>query len=142
VEEISLFTTNLRTPDNKTVIIPNSSITNASITNFSARPNRRLDLVVGVSYADDLKTVKAVLEGILQEDPRVLRDPAPTVGVLALGESSVDWAVRPWVATVNYWDVHFDLHQKIKERFDEAGIEIPFPQRVVHHRKDLASAVE
>ncbi|MDW7711786.1 MAG: mechanosensitive ion channel [Deferrisomatales bacterium] len=132
VEEIELFTTKLRTPDNKQIIIPNNQITNGNITNFSAKDTRRVDLVVGVSYGDDLGKVKAVLEDILKKDQRVLADPEPTIGVLQLGESSIDFAVRPWVASGDYWPTLFDLNRTIKERFDAEGIAIPFPQRDVH----------
>lgn len=132
VEEIQLFTTRLRTPDNKVIIIPNAQITADSITNFSARDTRRLDMVFGVSYSDDLDKVKRVINEVLAEETRLLDDPAPMVGVLNLGESSVDLAVRPWVSSADYWGVYFDLHEAMKKRFDREGISIPFPQRDVH----------
>lgn len=132
VEEIEIFTTKLRTPDNKQIIIPNNQITNGNITNFSAKDTRRVDLVVGVSYSDDLNKVKAVLEDILNQDERILPEPAPTIGVLQLGESSIDFAVRPWVKSGDYWPTFFDLNKTIKERFDAEDISIPFPQRDVH----------
>ncbi|WP_429885303.1 mechanosensitive ion channel family protein [Geoalkalibacter halelectricus] len=132
VEEIEIFTTKMRTPDNKQIIIPNNQITNGNITNFSAKDTRRVDLVVGVSYGDDLNKVKAVLEDILSRDERILADPKPTIGVLQLGESSIDFAVRPWVNSSDYWPTLFDLNKTIKERFDAEGICIPFPQRDVH----------
>lgn len=132
VEEISIFTTQMRTGDNKTIIIPNAGITGGNITNFSTKETRRIDLTIGVSYGDDLKKVKAVLEDILSKEDRILRDPAWTIGVTALGESSVDFAVRPWVNAADYWGVYFHLLQTIKERFDEEGISIPFPQRDIH----------
>lgn len=143
VEEIALFTTQLKTPDNKAIIVPNAQITGGTITNFSAKPTRRIDLVIGVSYSDDLKQVKAVLNDMLSSDERILKDPEPTVGVVSLGESSVDFAVRPWVNASDYWAVYFDLLQGIKERFDAEGISIPFPQRDLHVIKsdaDLAAS--
>ncbi len=132
VEEIEIFTTKLRTTDNKLVIIPNNQITNGNIINYSAKDTRRIDMVIGVSYSDDLAKVKSVLAGILASDARILPEPAPTIGVMTLGDSSIDFAVRPWVKTSDYWPTLFDLNQKIKETFDQQGISIPFPQRDVH----------
>lgn len=132
VEEIRLFTTRLKSPDNKTIFVPNAKITADTITNFSAKETRRVDLVIGVSYSDDLEKVKSVLEKILDSDERVLKDPAPTIGVLELADSSVNFAVRPWVKTPDYWNYYFDTVQKIKQDFDTEGITIPFPQRDVH----------
>jgi small conductance mechanosensitive channel len=132
VEEIQLFTTRMRTPDNKTVIIPNAQITAGTITNFSARDTRRLDLVFGVSYGDDLDQVKRVINEVLAAEKRLLADPAPLVGLLELGDSSVKFAVRPWVKSSEYWPVFFDLQEAMKKRFDREGISIPFPQRDVH----------
>jgi small conductance mechanosensitive channel len=132
VEEISIFTTHFKSPDNKTIIIPNAKITGDNIINYSAKDSRRLDLVFGVSYNDDLQKVKAVLYDILKNDDRILKDPAPTIGVLELADSSVNFAVRPWVRTGDYWTLFFDLKEKIKERFDAEGISIPFPQQDVH----------
>ena len=132
VEEVTLFTTSMRTPDNKAIIIPNAAITSGSITNFSAKPTRRVDLVYGVSYSDDLKKVKEVIWDVLNADERILKDPAPTVGLLELADSSVNFAVRPWVNASDYWGVYFDLNEAIKLRFDKEGISIPFPQHDVH----------
>lgn len=132
VEEIQLFTTKMRTPDNKTIIIPNAQITAGTITNFSARDTRRLDLVFGVSYGDDLDKVKRVIREVLANETRLLPEPEPLVGVLSLGDSSVNFAVRPWVKSSEYWPVFFDLQEAMKKRFDEEGISIPFPQRDVH----------
>lgn len=132
VEELNIFDTRLRTPDNKVIYVPNGAITSGPITNFSAREERRMDLVVGVSYDDDLRQVKSVLEDILNSDERVLKDPAYTVGVLEMADSSVNFAVRPWVKTAQYWDVFFDLNMAIKLRLDQEGITIPFPQQDVH----------
>jgi small conductance mechanosensitive channel len=132
VEGLSIFTTELKTPDNKKVIVPNAKITSDNIVNYSAKDQRRIDIVAGVSYRDDLDKVRQVLKGILDEDERILKDPAPTIGVLALADSSINFAVRPWVKTGDYWAVYFDTHEKIKKRFDAEGISIPFPQRDVH----------
>ncbi|NLC71703.1 MAG: mechanosensitive ion channel [Desulfuromonadaceae bacterium] len=132
VEEIEIFTTKMKTPDNRVIIVPNAKLSGDNITNYSAKPQRRLDLIIGVGYHDDLRKVKEVLKQLVDEDPRILRDPEPLVAVLELADSSVNLVVRPWVATGNYWDVHFDLTQKIKERFDLEGITIPFPQRDIH----------
>lgn len=132
VEEVQLFTTTLKTPDNKTVIIPNAQVTAGTITNYSARDTRRLDMVFGVGYGDDLDHVKRVITQVLAEEPRLLKDPEPVVAVLNLGESSVDFAVRPWVNSADYWGVFFDLQEKMKKRFDQEGISIPFPQRDLH----------
>lgn len=132
VEEIQLFTTKMRTPDNKTIIIPNAQVTADTITNYSARDTRRLDLVFGVSYTDDLDKVKRVIGEVLADEPRLLKDPEPLVGLLELGDSSVNFAVRPWVNSGEYWPVFFDLQEAMKKRFDKEGISIPFPQRDVH----------
>ena len=132
VEEMSIFTTVLKSPDNKVIIVPNAKITGDNIVNYSAEDTRRLDLVFGVSYKDDLKKVKEVLNDILKNDNRILKDPAPTVAVLELSDSSVNFAVRPWVPTGEYWNLFFDLKEKIKERFDAENISIPFPQHDVH----------
>lgn len=139
VEEISLFTTQMRTPDNKTIILPNAGVTGGNITNFSAKETRRVDLVIGVSYQDDLQKVKEVLADILDKDERVLKDPEWTIGVVALADSSIDFAVRPWVKAADYWGVYFDTLQAVKERFDQEGISIPFPQRDIHVYRDPSS---
>ena len=132
VEEISIFTTVLKSPDNRKIIVPNAKMTGDNIVNYSAKEQRRIDIVAGVSYGDDLDKVRRVLEQILAEDARILKDPAPTIGVLALADSSINFAVRPWVKTGDYWPVYFDTQEKIKKRFDAEGISIPFPQRDVH----------
>lgn len=132
VEAIQIFTTTLRTGDNKTIIVPNGQITSGTIVNYSAKDTRRVDMVVGVSYGDDLDKVRRVLDAVLKEDDRILADPEPTIGVLQLADSSVNFAVRPWVKTADYWPVYFDLHEKVKKRFDEEGISIPFPQQDVY----------
>lgn len=132
VEEIGIFNTEMRSPDNKKVIVPNSKITGDNIVNYTAKGMRRVDMVAGVSYSDDLDKVRKVLEEILAADERILKDPKPTIGVLELGDSSVNFAVRPWVNTDDYWDVFFATQEKIKKGFDAAGIAIPFPQRDIH----------
>ncbi len=132
VHGLHLFTTRLQTPDNKTIFVPNGKLMNDNITNFSRQPNRRLDLVIGISYSSDIGRAKDLLREILAEDPRVLPEPAPRIGVLALADSSVNLAVRPWARQEDYWDLYFDLLEKIKLTFDSAGIVIPFPQRDVH----------
>ena len=132
VTEIGIFNTELKTGDNKKVIVHNSAITGGNITNFSANDTRRIDLVVGVGYGDDLKKVRTVLEGILADESRVLSDPEPTIGVVELADSSVNFVFRPWVNTADYWDVLFALQEEIKTRFDKEGISIPFPQQDVH----------
>lgn len=132
VEEINIFTTHLRTPDNKAVIVPNGQVTDGNITNFTAKQTRRMDMVWGVHYDADLKKAKEVFETALKEDPGVLEEPAITVGILEFADSSINFAVRPWVKTAEYWDVFFRLNEDIKRRLDEAGIVIPYPQRDVH----------
>jgi len=132
IEAIRIFNTTLKTPDNKIVIVPNSKITGDSIVNYSAQEQRRVDLVFGIGYGDDLKKAKQILERILSEDPRVLKDPAPVVAVSELGDSSVNFVVRPWVKTSDYWNTYFDITEKVKLTFDREGISIPFPQRDVH----------
>jgi small conductance mechanosensitive channel len=132
VEEITLLTTNMKTPDNKVIIVPNGQIMGGAITNFSAKDTRRVDMVFGCSYVDDLKKVRSVIEDILNNDERILKDPAYTIGLLELGDSSVNFAVRPWVNAADYWNVFFETQEKVKVRFDEEGISIPFPQRDVH----------
>ncbi len=132
VEEIHIFSTMMRTPDNIDIIVPNSSITNGNITNYSSKPTRRIDLVVGCAYSDDLVAVKRFLEGLLANEPRILREPAPIVAVGDLGDHSVNFVVRPWVINSNYWAVRWDLTERIKLGFDEHGFSIPFPQRELH----------
>lgn len=132
VEDISIFTTSFRTPDNRQVIVPNDAITSSIITNVSAKPERRVDLKIGVGYSDDLSKVKKVLTKIIESEERILKDKDVTIAVAELGDSSVNLVVRPWVKTSDYWDVYFDLTEKIKITFDKEGISIPFPQRDLH----------
>ena len=132
VEEIRIFNTILRTFDNRKIIVPNSRVTADNITNYSAKETRRIDLEFSIGYGDDLKLTRSILERIVKADGRILKDPAPEIGVLKLGESSVDFFVRPWVKASDYWPVKCDLLEKVKLTFDDEGISIPFPQRDVH----------
>jgi len=136
VEEIHIFSTTFRTGDNKTVIIPNGSVTNSTITNYSTKPIRRIDLIIGVSYDADLAKTKEILKTITSEHPLVLNDHAITIGVSELADNSVNLVARPWVKTENYWPVHFDLLENIKVALDQAGIEIPYPQLSLHVNKE------
>ncbi len=135
VESIQIFQTVLTTPDNKMVVVPNGGVIGSPITNYSRHATRRIDHVIGVSYGADLKKTKDVITKILEADERILKSPAPTVGVVALADSSVNFVVRPWVKTADYWDVYFDSLQAIKEGLDAESIEIPFPQMDVHLNK-------
>jgi small conductance mechanosensitive channel len=132
VEEIMIFSTILVTLDNKTVTIPNSQVTGSPIVNYTQRGLVRLDMVFGIGYGDDLAKAKAVLEDILVNEERVATDPAPLVAVDALADSSVNFAVRPFVDPEDYWGVYFAITEQVKLRFDAEGISIPFPQRDVH----------
>jgi len=132
VDSISIFTTTLTTPDNKEVIVPNGSILSNNIVNFSARDTRRVDMVFGIGYDDDIKKAKELLEQIVAADERVLKDPAPVVALGELADSSVNFLVRPWVNASDYWGVLWDTTETVKLKFDEAGISIPYPQMDVH----------
>jgi len=140
VETLNVFSTQLKTGDNKTVYVPNGKLIGDNIINYSTKPTRRIDMVVGVSYDADLSHVKKVLEDILAKESRILQDPAPTIGVLELADNSVNFAFRPWVNAADYWGVHFDLHAAVKTRFDEENIGIPYPQRDVHLYQQEAAA--
>jgi small conductance mechanosensitive channel len=132
VTEIKIFSTILTTPDNKVVIVPNSQIGAGPITNFSAMDTRRVDLVFGVGYDDDLKVARKVLTDICEKHPLVLDDPATNIFVMNLGDSSVDFACRPWVKSVDYWTVYGDLTEQAKVELEAAGCSIPYPQRDMH----------
>lgn len=132
VEQVQILTTVLKTGDNKQVIVPNSQIMNSVITNYSANDTRRVDMVIGVSYSDDLDKVRSTIQELVAADQRILAEPACTIAVSALADSSVNFVVRPWVKTPDYWGVMFDLTEAIKKRFDKEGISFPFPQRDVH----------
>jgi small conductance mechanosensitive channel len=135
VTDINLFSTIITPVDKRTVIIPNSSIIGGNITNFSNRDTRRVDHIFGIGYDDDLKLAKETLLDIVHNDPRVLREPAPFVAVNELADSSVNFVVRAWTKTEDYWDVHFDMLENVKITFDEKGISIPYPQMDVHTDK-------
>ncbi len=139
VEKITLFNTELKTPDNKAIIVPNSNILGNNIINYSAKDTRRIDLTIGIGYNDNIKLAKETLYEILSSDSRILKEPAPIVAVSELADSSVNFAVRPWVKSSDYWDVYFDLLEKIKLTFDEKGIGIPYPQMDIHVYKNLNS---
>lgn len=135
VNSIQIFQTILTTPDNKMVVVPNGSVIGSPITNYSHHNTRRIDHVIGVSYGADLQKTKAVITKVLEADERILKNPGIQIGVSALADSSVNFVVRPWVKTADYWDVYFDTLQAIKEALDAEGIEIPFPQMDVHVNK-------
>ena len=126
----------MRTGDNIKIIVPNSSITGGTITNFSAKETRRIDLVIGCGYDDDLRAVKQFLLEVLESDERILKDPEPVVAVHELGDSSVNFVVRPWVKSDDYWATRWDLTESIKLGFDQRGYSIPYPTRDVHLLKD------
>jgi len=135
VEDVNLFSTIIAPLDNRTVIVPNAAIVGGNIINYSMKEQRRVDHVFGIGYGDDLKLAKETLMEIMQEDERVLEDPAPFVAVSELGDSSVNFVFRAWVNTDDYWDVYFDMLEKVKLTFDEKGISIPFPQMDIHTHK-------
>jgi small conductance mechanosensitive channel len=135
VDAISIFTTTLTTPDNKEVIVPNGAILAGNIVNYSARPTRRVDMVFGISYDDDIKKAKELLESIVAADDRILAEPEPVVALGELADSSVNFLVRPWVNAADYWAVLWDTTETVKLKFDEAGLSIPYPQMDVHFDK-------
>ncbi len=139
VDAISIFTTSLNTPDNVGVVIPNSAVWGQTIKNFAANETRRIDLVAGISYEDDIGLAVRTIQALMS-DPRVLADPAPTVAVAELADSSVNLVVRPWCKREDYWNLRFDLTRKIKEELERAGCTIPFPQRDVHLMEVKTSA--
>jgi small conductance mechanosensitive channel len=132
VQEINIFTTRLNTPDNVGIVIPNSAVWGTTIKNYAANDTRRIDLVAGISYDDDIAVAMRTLQAILDADQRVLKDPAPTIAVSELGDSSVNLVVRPWCRAADYWDLRFHLMRTMKEELERAGCSIPFPQRDVH----------
>lgn len=140
VENISVFNSILRTPDNREVVVPNGAIYANVITNYSARDTRRIDMVFGIGYDDDLLKAKRLLQQIVDEDSRILPEPEPVIAVSELADSSVNFVVRPWVNSADYWDVLWQTTEKVKLRFDAEGISIPFPQMDVHlHKQDSAA---
>jgi small conductance mechanosensitive channel len=132
VEAIQIFTTQLKTADNKTVIVPNAKLTDDNIVNWTVKGTRRVDMVFGIGYEDDIDKARSLMQTVIAEDSRILKDPAPQISVSELADSSVNFVVRPWVKVEDYWGVHFDLTEKIKKTFDANGVSIPFPQRDVH----------
>ncbi len=139
VEKISIFSTIMRTGDNKEVIVPNSGIYGGTITNYSAKETRRVDMVFGIGYEDNIKQAKQLIEEVLNADERVLKDPEPLIAVGELADSSVNINVRPWVKSADYWGVYFDTLEKVKEIFDANGISIPYPQMDVHNPQPKAA---
>lgn len=135
VNNITIFTTIMTTPDNKEIIVPNGNIYSGNITNFSAKATRRVDMIVGIGYDSDLKLAKQTLLDLIAADDRILADPAPQVAVSELADSSVNFVVRPWVKSADFWGVKFDYTEAVKTRFDELGISIPYPQMDVHLHK-------
>ncbi|MDT8879874.1 mechanosensitive ion channel [Halomonas saccharevitans] len=144
IEDVQIFTTELKTGDNRKIIVPNGQMMSGAITNVSAHDTRRVDLAVGVGYEADIDTVRRVLQGVVADDSRVLADPAPNIRMSAMGDSSVTWIVRPWVSAGDYWDVYWEMIEEIKRRFDREGISIPFPQRDVHvyHHGEVAGGLD
>lgn len=138
IEKIGIFSTTMHTGDNKEVIIPNGSIYSGNIINYSKRPTRRIDMIFSIGYSDDIRLARDVIARIISEEPRVLPQPEPLIAVGELGASSVNFFVRPWVKTDEYWAVRFDLTEKIKLAFDDNGITIPFPQMDIHWTKPPA----
>lgn len=140
VKEIGIFNTFINTPDNIRAIVPNSKLTGDNILNYTANGTRRVDLVIGVSYEDDLKKAKEVIETVLANDERVLEEPSSTVAVSELGDSSVNFVVRPWVNSTDYWNVYFDTTANVKFSLEENDITIPFPQRDIHIKNNSNQA--
>ena len=132
VEEIQIFTTQLTTPDNKTIIIPNAKLTADNIVNYTVKGTRRADMVFSIGYEDDIDKARDIIVEILSKEERILKDPSPQVALSELADSSVNFVARPWVDAGDYWGVVFDVTEAVKKRFDAEGISIPFPQRDVH----------
>ena len=132
VKDMQIFNTILKTPDNKTVILPNGSLSTSPMTNYSTEPTRRVDFTFGIGYTDDIDKAKSVILNIITKDERVMKDPEPFVAVSELADSSVNFAVRVWAQASDYWAIYFDMFENIKKAFDREGISIPFPQRDVH----------
>ncbi len=132
VKEIQIFNTILKTPDNKTIIIPNGGLSTGSLTNFSTEPQRRVDFTFGIGYEDDIDKARNVILGLIDKDERILKDPAPFVAVSELADSSVNFVVRVWANAADYWGIYFDMTENVKKAFDKEGISIPYPQTDVH----------
>lgn len=132
VEQLRIFSTVMRTGDNREITVPNSQIYGGTIVNYSARDTRRIDMTFGIGYDDDIKKAKALIKEAMNEDERILKDPEPVILLMELADSSINFAVRPWVNSGDYWVVRGDLMEKVKEKFDANDISIPYPQREVH----------
>ncbi len=132
VSEIQIFNTILKTPDNKTIVIPNGVLSNASVTNFSTESNRRVDMIFGIGYSDDIKKTKEILNTLIKNDKRILNDPEPVIVLSELADSSVNFTIRVWCNSADYWGIYFEMMENVKMEFDKQGISIPFPQRDVH----------
>jgi small conductance mechanosensitive channel len=132
VREIQIFNTIMKTPDNKTIIIPNGGLSTGSMVNYSTEPRRRVDWTIGIGYGDDVDKARAVIKGMLDADARVLKDPELAILVSELADSSVNFAVRAWVEAADYWGVYFDLNENVYKNFDKEGLNIPYPQMDVH----------
>jgi small conductance mechanosensitive channel len=132
VRQIHIFNTILKTPDNRTIIIPNGGLSTGAMTNFSTEPQRRVDFTFGIGYGDDIDKARNVINSLIAAEERILQDPAPFVAVSKLNDSSVDFVVRVWVEAANYWGVFFDMTENVKKAFDKNSISIPFPQTDVH----------
>jgi small conductance mechanosensitive channel len=139
VEEIRIFHTMLKTGDNRQITMPNAQVYGGTITNYSARETRRIDLVIGIGYGDDIKKARDLITQVIEADKTVLTDPAPTIMLLELGASSVDFAVRPWVKSGDYWTTRAALLEAIKTTFDKEGISIPYPQQDIHLFQESAA---
>ena len=136
VSEIQIFNTIMKTPDNKTIIIPNGGLSTSSMINYSTEAKRRVDWTIGIAYGDDVDKAKAVIKRLCDEDSRILKDPEVFIAVSALADSSVNFAVRAWVNAPDYWGVHFQLNEKVYKTFESEGLNIPFPQMDVHLHKE------
>ena len=132
VKEISIFTTHLNTVDKKLIIIPNGPLSNSSLTNFSSEPQRRIDWKFGIAYGDDMDNFKKAINDFISEDKRILKEPASFIGLSELGDSSVNFTVRAWVNSPDYWDVFFEMNEKVYKRFGDYNLNIPFPQMDIH----------
>ncbi|MDE0470332.1 MAG: mechanosensitive ion channel, partial [Ekhidna sp.] len=132
VNQIQIFNTILKSPDNKTIIIPNGGLANSSLVNYSAEPRRRVDFTFGVGYGDNTSKTREALMELIKADERILKDPEPFIGLSELGDSSVNFVVRVWVEAQHYWGVFFDMNENVYNKFNEVGLNIPFPQMDVH----------
>ena len=140
VKAVQIFNTVLDSPNNVRIVVPNGTVTGGSISNYTINGTRRVDLIVSVSYDDDLKKARRVIESVLAAEPRILASPAPVVAVSEMAESSIDFVVRPWVKTADYWPVYWDLTEKLKVTLDEHGLTIPFPQQEIYIKTDAPVA--